>query len=95
MSLNFDDTVRLWSKKRVHTSCKKRETIRDGRSSASCLANSQALVEKLELTRPAIKERVVLSLQREQMARTPELFCQKQKEESHQSRLQDCEMGKS
>ena len=52
---------------------------------------AQASAEKLEHTGPAEKERVASASQREQLARMPELPCQKVKEQSRLSRVEDRE----
>ena len=52
---------------------------------------AQASAEKLEHTGPAKKERVALVPQRKQLASTPEPPCQKEKEQSLQSRVPDHE----
>ena len=51
----------------------------------------QASVEKLEHTGPAEKKRVASVLQREQLASTQSRLCQKEMEQSRQSRVSDCE----
>ena len=56
---------------------------------------AQASAEKLEHTGPAKKERVASVPQREQLARTPERPCQKEKEQSRLSRVPDREGGES
>ena len=56
---------------------------------------AQASAEKLEHTGPAEKERVASVPQREQLARTPEPPCQKEKEQSRLSRVPVHEGGES
>ena len=56
---------------------------------------TQASAEKLEHTGPAEKERVTSVLQREQLASTRSRLCQKEKEQSRQSKAPDHEGGES
>ena len=56
---------------------------------------AQASAEKLEHSGPAENERVASVPQREQLASTPELLCQKEKEQSRLSRAPDHEGGES
>ena len=57
---------------------------------------AQALVEKLEQTGPAEKERVASVPQREQLARTPEpLLPKRTRNRALSSRVQDHEGGES
>ena len=51
--------------------------------------------EKLEYTGPAKKERVASVPQREQLARTPELPCEKRKEQSCLFRVPDHKRGEN
>ena len=56
---------------------------------------AQVLAENFEHTELAENERVASMPQREQLASTPELPSPKTKEQSHLSRLPDCEVGES
>ena len=55
----------------------------------------QASAEKFEHTGPAEKERAAVVPQRQQLAITPQCFCQKEKKQSHLSRSPDREEGES
>ena len=54
---------------------------------------AQASAEKLLQTGPAEKKRISVVPQNEQLARTPETLCQKEKELRNQFRSLDFEMG--
>ena len=56
---------------------------------------AQASAVKVEYTGPAEKERVASMPQKEQLARTPEPPCQKEKEQSRSSKAPDHEGGES
>ena len=56
---------------------------------------AQALAEKIELIRPAKRERVASVPQREQLASTPSRLCLKEKQQNRLYRAPDCEVGKS